>query len=407
MRPTPLSFLLCFCVAACADGGEEDRPKSEVSFSAQHHLFGFRTLRGFESFPVPGEAVESDRGTLNLFDDSTWTVTRSGGTSNADRYALERPGDLSIFVTGNGRTEPSVVFLGGYGLVGASDDGTPGVTPDFFFTDRVSTPASEKLGFYVGTRLLAGQVELAGAWHVLSLHVVLPSTLLLLDPDNVARAARGSVTVGAGAPGEVRTVSGTGFQGSPGVTFGGSIQNLLTNGTGNGTCNFTLDYTVAGSPLDSRVLRAAATERLVLALDDDESDGEAGLVVMVRKFDVPAAPVDSVRLPGTFLVGGQTIFVNPTNSGSDVFVGTVTLAANNGFRLDAVGNQGQDFAYTGTWTLASDGGITLAINGTNETWFAAIDRSYNTLVFVDDFVESRSNNLPELNLGFGVRRRDG
>ena len=48
-------------------------------------------------------------------------------------------------------------------------------------------------------------------------------------------------------------------------------------------------------------------------------------------------------------------------------------------------------------------GQSLSINGTNETWFAAIDKSYNTFVFVDDFREIRANNTPELNFGFGVR----
>jgi hypothetical protein len=125
----------------------------------------------------------------------------------------------------------------------------------------------------------------------------------------------------------------------------------------------------------------------------------------VRKFDPPTTQIDSVRVPGVFFVGGHTFFVNPTNSGSDSFVGTVTLSAPDGFRLDAVGNSGQDFSYAGGYTLSSDGRITISINGTNETWTAAIDRSYNTFVFVDDFVESRSNGIPELNIGLGVRQK--
>jgi hypothetical protein len=128
-------------------------------------------------------------------------------------------------------------------------------------------------------------------------------------------------------------------------------------------------------------------------------------LVLVRKFDVPAAPIDSVRVPGTFVVGGHTLFVNPSNSGSDAFVGTITLTAQGAFRLDAIGSQGQDFSYTGQYTLAADGGLAITVSGTNESWFAAIDRSYNTLVFVDDFVETRANNTPELNLGFAVRKR--
>lgn len=393
---------LAVLATSCADGGKEDRPVSEVQFSATHHLFGLRSLRGFGAFPVPATAVLPDRGTLNLFDDSTWTVTRSGGTSGAERYALSNGGDLSIFISGAG-TEPSVVFEGAYGRVGASSLTTPGTSPDFCFTDRVSTPASPSVGLYFGTRVLAGQVELEGPWHLFSLHAVFGATIQ--SPDNVARGAHGGVSITAGSPGTARTISGTGFQNTSSLVFGGTIQNLLNNGTGDGTCNLTVDYTLAGQAADSRVMRAAANDRIVFALDDDETDNEAGMLFLVRKFDAPGTPVDSVRVPGTFLVGGHTFFVNPSNSGSDAFVGTVVLSAPDGFRLDAVGSSGQDFSYQGLWTLAADGGLTLTINGTNETWYAAIDRSYNTLVFVDDFLETRSNNIPELNLGFGVREK--
>lgn len=393
---------LALLATSCADGGSQDGPASEVKFSATHHLFGFRSLRGFGTFPVPATAVFTDRGTLNLFDDSTYTVTRTTGTSSAERYALEDAGPFSVFLSGSG-TEPSVVFQGGYGRVGATGLTGPGTTPDFFFTDRVSTAASPSVGLYVGTRIVTGQVELEGAWHVLSLHAVFGQTIL--SPDNVGRGAHGGVSITAGAPGTSRDISGTGFQGTSALTFGGTIQNLLTSGSGDGTCNLTVDYALPSQPADSRVMQAAANANLVFGLDADESDNEAGLLFLVRKFDAPATPVDSVRVPGTFLVGGHTLFVNPSNSGSDAFVGTVTLTAQGGFRLDAVDNAGNDFSYVGSYTLAADGGITLSISGTNETWFAAIDRSYNTFVFVDDFVEVRSNNIPELNLGFAVRKK--
>jgi hypothetical protein len=395
MRHRPSCYLpVLFLLSACADGGEEDRPQSEVKITATHHQFGFRSLRGFGTFPVMTNTVNTDRGVLNLFDDSTYTVTRSGGTTAAQRYALEADGALSLFQQGSGN-EPSVVFRGGYSLVGTN--------PDYFFTDRVTTPASPSVGLFFGTRIQTGAVELEGGWHVLSLHAVFGQTLL--SPDNVGRGARGGITIAAGNPGDVRAISGTGNQGTSGLVFGGSIQNLLTSGTGNGQCNLTISYQLSGQIADSRVMQSAATANLVWGLDDDETDGEAGLLAMVRKFDAPAAPVDSVRVPGTYLVGGHTLFVNPSNSGSDCFVGTITLTAQSGFRLDAVGSAGQDFSYIGTYTLAADGGLTISVNGTNETWFAAIDRSYNTLVFVDDFVETRANNTPELNFGFAVRRK--
>ncbi|HEX5050943.1 MAG TPA: hypothetical protein VFZ65_04150 [Planctomycetota bacterium] len=404
LRPNPVLFALPLLLlpAACADGGKQDTPQSVMPIAASHHLFGFRSLPGFGTFPIGGNLVFSDSGGLNLFLDSTYTISRPTGTSTPDRYAIDARGAFSVFVTG-GSAEPSVVFRGGYGLV--STEG------DFFFTDRVSTPNSQSIGLYYGTRIVAGQVELAGGWHLFSLHTIFDETILA--PSNVGRAAHGGVSIATGDPGTVRGVSGAGQQsgsmgGPAALTFGGSIQNLLTtnNGTtGDGTCNLTLDYDT-----DSRVIVAAASGNetsgnIVFGLDSDESDGEAGIVFLVRKFDALAAPVESVRVPGTFLVGGHTLFVNPSNPGSDAFVGTVTLTSQFGFRLDAVGNQGMDFSYVGSYTLSPEGLLTISISGTNETWFAAIDRNYQTLVFVDDWVETRSNNIPELNLGIGVREK--
>ena len=397
----PRCLLPLVLLAACAEGGEEDTPQSDVLINAQHHMFGLRSLAGFGTFPVPTEAVQTDRGILNTFDDSTYTVTRASGTSGADRYALEEDGAFSVFVTGNS-SEPSTVFLGGYSLV--ADDA------DYFFTDRVSTSGSPRIGMYYGTRVVSGQVELEGAWHLLSLHIIFDQSIL--SPDNVGRGAFGGVSVTAGAPGTQRSISGTGFQGATNqataaLTLGGSVQNLLdAQNTGTGELNLSLDYQLNGQAVDARIIEAAGTEKVIFGLDENTGDGEAGFVTLIKKFDAPTTPVDSVRVPGTFLVGGHTLFINPSNSGSDAFVGTVTLTPQGGFRLDAVGNTGADFSYIGSYTLAPDGGMTIDIDGTNEDWFAAIDQSYNTFAFVDYFQELRQNNIPELNFGFGVRKKD-
>lgn len=395
---------LLLLTAGCADGGSEDSPPSDVKISAAHHLFGFRSLRGFGTFPVKPEVVFTDLGTLNLFDNSTYTITRlvdgQEQTSTADRYSIDKLGGLSMYVTGSSR-EPSVTFRGAYSLAGAAPE-----RADLFFTDRVSTPNSPALGLYVGMRVIAGQVELAGGWHVLSLHTTFNEAIL--SPENVARAAHGAVLITEGTPpltpGSLRDISGTGMQGNITTTFGGTIQNILVNNVGKGLC--TLNITYDG---DNRQCDAAATSDLIVGLDRTETDGEAGLIVMLRKFDAPATPVDTASIAGRFLVGGYTVFVNPSNPGSDAFVGVVTLGSRAGssgpFKLEASGNQGIDFTYSGTWIESPDGGITITISGTNETWFAAIDRDYQTLVFVDDFRETRSNNQPELNLGFGVREK--
>jgi hypothetical protein len=277
--------------------------------------------------------------------------------------------------------------------------------PDYFFTDRVSTNASPRIGLFFGTQIIDGQVELEGGWHVLSMHVIFDQTIL--SPDNVGRGAHGAVSISAGDPGTQRTISGTGFQGTGALTFGGTVQNLLDgNDEGDGSLNLSLSYQLDGQSADERIIESAANENVIFGVDKNNGDGEAGLVTMVRKFNAPTTPVDSVRVPGTFLVGGHTLFVNPSNPGSDSFVGTVTLSSQGGFRLDAVGNTGADFQYIGTYTLSPDGGMELSIEGTNETWFAAIDKTYNTFTFIDDFEETRANNTPELNFGFGVREKD-
>jgi hypothetical protein len=383
-------------LTSCADGGEEDRPQSEVTINASHHMFALRSLAGFGTFPPPTSAVVTESAVLDLFDASTYTVTSATGTSGQDRYAIEEAGPFTIYVTGNS-SEPSTAFLGAYSLVADQSD--------YFFTDRVSTNASPRIGLFFGTQIIDGQVELEGGWHVLSMHVIFDQTIL--SPDNVGRGAHGAVSISAGDPGTQRTISGTGFQGPGALTFGGTVQNLLDgNDEGDGSLNLSLSYQLDGQSADERIIESAANENVIFGVDKNNGDGEAGLVTMVRKFNAPTTPVDSVRVPGTFLVGGHTLFVNPSNPGSDSFVGTVTLSSQGGFRLDAVGNTGADFQYIGTYLLNQDGGMELTIEGTNETWFAAIDKTYNTFTFIDDFEETRANNTPELNFGFGVREKD-
>ncbi|MFN9755453.1 MAG: hypothetical protein ACK58X_03460 [Planctomycetota bacterium] len=404
MRRTT-SLLLVSLLAACADGGKEDRPASEVRFSASHHLLGFKTLRGFGAFPVQGSVVFPDRAQFNLFDDSSYNLVRSGSTSGRETYKLANDGALSVFVTGGGN-EPSTVFSGAYGRVGAANLTAPGATPDFVFTDRVSTPNSQSIGMFYGTKVVDAALDLRGDWHVFSLHVVLGAAVPA--PDNVARAVHGNLNAAGLSADANLNLAGTGFQSdssgvpAPGLGLAGSLRFLLDGATGDGTCNLTLQYDA-----DQRVMRAVTSGNALFALDDDKSDGEAGIALLVREFDdaAPATSLDVDRVDGTFLVGGHTMFINPSNSGSDSFVGTVVLSTNGGFTLDAVGNQGIDFRYTGTWTAQANGKLTFAVDGTNETWHGAIDRSYNTLVLVDDFVVTRSSNVPELNLVLGVRKK--
>lgn len=389
--------------AACADGGKTDTPASEVEIAANHHVLWFRSLPGFGAATQRPNAVNSGHAILGMAADSTYQLAfPNNTTSSKERYALANTALLSIYQTGSGRN-PSTVFQGGYQRVGAR--------PDLFFTDRVSAGNSTSIGLYYGARVVPGQDELGGAWHVFSAHVMMnPSTQT--SARSVARMAYGEVTIADGAPGTARAISGTGLESGADpstvpVTFSGSAQNLLDGqGQGDGRCNLTVGYTNSGVATDSRTFYAIAGTNLLFAVDEDESDTASGLLAMVRKFDAPATPADSVAIVGTYWVGGYTTFVNPTNAGSDAFVGQMVLSLGGGFRLDAVGYQGIDFAYTGTWTLAADGALTVNVNGNGgEAWHGAVARGHDSIFLVDPVVEVRSNNIPELNFMHCVRKR--
>jgi hypothetical protein len=157
------------------------------------------------------------------------------------------------------------------------------------------------------------------------------------------------------------------------------------------------------SGADDRVMLAAARADAVFGLDADPCDGEAGQLLLVRKFD-GAAPPDPARVAGRFSCAGRTLIVDPANGRGLQFRGLLTLAASGEFDLE-VAPLGSIPGYTvaGTWTLAADGGLTLPHSTAAETWFAAIDRGYDSIVFVDDVVEV--GTAPRFSLGFGVREK--
>ena len=398
-------ILLC---ASCADGGSTDVPQSEVLVAANHHLFWFRGLPGFGNAASRPAAVNSGSAIFEMRSDSTYTLTQPNSSpSSPQRYALGETSALSIYQSGGSR-EPTVVFQGSYQILPQG----AGSRPEVFFTDRVSLGNSPSVGLYVGARVLPGQDELEGSWRVFSTHVML-TNVSLQTPRTVARNAYGEVVIAAGAPGTARAITGTGFESGSDpstvpVAFSGSVTNVLdVNQQGNGACLLTVGYTNTGSPTDSRVFNHAAAGRdLLLGVDEDESDTASGLVCMLRKFDAPGSPADVSQVLGTYVIGGFTVFVNPSNAGSDGFVGEMTLSTGGAFRLDAVGYQGIDFSYQGTWTLATDGGLTFQVNGNGgEQWHGAISRNYDTLMVVDPVVENRSNNRPEINYVMGIRKR--
>ena len=60
-------------VSACAEGGEESKPQSEVTINASHHMFALRSEVSLGSLPIQEETVVTQHGLINLFDDSTYS----------------------------------------------------------------------------------------------------------------------------------------------------------------------------------------------------------------------------------------------------------------------------------------------------------------------------------------------
>ena len=383
------AFLTLLLLTACAKGGSEDRPLSEVQISASHHLLSFRGLPGLTATQVQPDEIFSGQGVLNLSDNSTYTITQTGGTSSPRNYALETTGVLTILVAPVDPRQSTPVFRGAYGLQG--DTGL------YFFTDRLISADSQSLGLFWGSRVHPGPTDLSGDWHLFSLHVVF-STSMVPDADNIARVVGGSVTVDPGNPGDPLVLTGDGSESTNlNIDLSGTIQDL-----GDGEVNLEVTYAQHALPAtgDDRVFLAAHGTNAVVAVDLDESDGESGILVLIRK---RTGTADPALLAGDFLIGGHTVFPNPTNPGSDAGLGVLSLTAGGAFRMEMTGSRNIDFTYQGTFTLDDDGLLTLAVAGTNETWLGAVDQDYNTVVIIDHVIEQRANDTPELNLFFALR----
>jgi len=390
LRSIPVLLLLL--AASCVEGGTEDRTVGEVQLSATHHLFGLRALGAFTVYPVSNTEVYPVDGLWTTFDDETYTVTDATGTTPSNRYALEKTGELAVLVSGSNR-DPNVVFRGAYGLNGA--------TNLYFFTDRTVTTASPSVGMFYGLRTVPGVADLAGSWHVFSLHFIFENTQVQ-DPRFVARTAYGTLAVAAGNVGDPLAVTGTGHEStSASLEYSGTFQAL-----NDGAANLTLTYQQTGNPTtaDSRVFQAAVNANALMAVDDITS-GEAGALMGLRK---RTGAVDPSALAGTYYVGAVTAFVNPRNHGTDGAFGTLSLTSQGAFRMAMVGANGADFTYQGTWTARTgtgeEGLLDFAVDGTQELWRGAVDEGYDTVMLVDDTIELRSNSTPELNLFLGLRQ---
>ena len=371
-------------LAACAEGGEEERAKSEIRLEASHHMFGLQANRQFKEFPIDPRRISADIGTLLLSEDSLYRIRRQSQTSGANDYSLAKNGRFGVMIDRGARLS-RIRFAGGYGLEGDSNI--------YYFVDRFATSSAPFVGLFWGTRLVAGDPALTGDWHVVSLHTVF-SKSQVLDPRNVAVALGGKLSIDKDGK-----ITGKGVESTRAtLDLAGTVK-----GFDDGRVDVALTYKDSQGS-DDRVFRAAAGKAVILGVDGDEPDGEVGLIAMIQQRTDKA---DSNKLKGDYFCGGYTVFVSPTRSGTDAFDGTLTFSASGAFRLEAVGADGGDFAYSGTYDLEDDGSLELTVNGTKETWYAAVSQDYNTVILVDNFVESRGTTAkpPELNIGLAIRKK--
>lgn len=370
------------CLAACADGGDEDRLRGDVRLAVSHHFFGMLGEPKFD-FPVQPSEILSDGGVLKLIDNSTYTIKRGNSESGANDYLLSKTGEFAITVPVSG-SRTNTRYSGGYGLAGN--------TGIVHFVDRFAPSTTASIGMFFGVPVATGQPDLRGDWHVFTQHVIF-STSSLQDPRNVGRAAAGSLTVAAD-----QTFTGTLLE--------SSRANLTATGVmhpfPDGRVDVDMGVREGAGAADNRVFLGAAAANVLFGVDADESDGEAGLMAIVRK---RTGRGDLTLLAGTYVISLETLFVNPGSCGLDAALGTITVSATGDFRLEAVGSNAQDFVYTGNMRLDDNGALAITVPGTSETWAGAVDQDYRTIVIVDAFVEQRTGTKPpELNLVVGTRK---
>ena len=186
---TAVPIVLLLLATACSKGGGDDRPTSEVTISASYQMFGSRGRPLFNKFPVDPTFMLSDRGTLILKDDNTYTVAQGTSTSAPQGYSIGKDGTFTVTVPVAGRPAPTH-FTGAYSLEGD--------TQAYFFTDRFATNSNEAVGLIWGTRQTTTPVaNLQGEWHVFSQHVIFAPPMSSQVAGNVGRTMGGTIAIDA------------------------------------------------------------------------------------------------------------------------------------------------------------------------------------------------------------------
>ncbi|MHC5062866.1 MAG: hypothetical protein ACYTG5_02695 [Planctomycetota bacterium] len=388
-RPTPAFFgclfpavlVLALFPMACSSGGDDENIGSELTLSSTSHFFGLSGSTSFLSFPVTSGEVSPLAGLLLLGTDSSFQIKESGLTVADDDYQLEADGTMQIRLTQLNR--PTVVWKGAIGLKGDSGDS--------FLSDRVGA-----VGLYLGTPALPGiadPVAMAGDWHLFTSNV-LYSPAVLPDSDEIGRTFAANISLA-----DDGSFTGSGFEStSPSAT-------LQTNGT---VAPFADGTFIVNADVDSvtRKFSAGGDTDLIFGCDDDESDGDSGLMAMMRH---RTAVADLAEVAGTYHLGCWTILVSTSDSGFGSYLGTLELTDTGDFTMDVVNSFGASLTFTGSFTTSDTefGALLFEIpipgSALTEKWRGAIDEAYNTIVILDNVKEVRPDGQAALRFFTGVR----
>ena len=194
--PVPASSLLAaaLLLVGCSSGGDEERPTTTMPIESAVHFVGFTGRPEFGPFPVTtGDVLTYDH-RLFLRDDGTYRRTDAGGQElDVDTYELEPDGQWALVVP---TATNAVLYRGWLGLNEDIVGNARVITArDGFQTDRVGSA----VGLYFATEIVQGAApaaaDLAGDWHVFSMHSLFAEPQSVPDEDRVGLSFAGRLAL--------------------------------------------------------------------------------------------------------------------------------------------------------------------------------------------------------------------
>ncbi len=268
---------LALLPAACSSGGDEERPTTTMPIESAVHFVGFTGRPEYGPFPVTtGDVLTYDH-RLFLRDDGTYRRTDAGGQElDVDQYGLEPDGEWSLVVP----TSTNAVFYRGW--LGLNEDIVANArvitARDGFQTDRVGSA----VGLYLATKIEQGAAptpaELAGDWHVFSMHTLFAEPQAVPDEDRVGLAFSGALDLA-----EDGSFLGQGVESEEGpITLRGEPADFRADR--DGRFEVELRYDVASKPDYERSFRAGGSGRVIFGVDMNlgGEDPAAGMLSMMK-----------------------------------------------------------------------------------------------------------------------------